>query len=265
MPRAVSLVARAVSVLCVVLLVALVVFDAVAERFTAGLTPVQFSQRLKADLLDDYGRIVGVAHNAGDDVAAANEAVAHGVDAVEIDVTSVGGQLHASHDAPVPFLDTLFFRGPTLEEAWETARLRDTVVLHLKETSRRYLDQVGEFLRVREPRRVIFQTRDAESLRVLRRTVPSAWRLLLLFRPRDVERLRSDAELVEMIDGVSVRDSVLEPELQSWLRRRRLAIFAWTINDDRRMNELVERGVDGIITDRLDIMALLGGRREVPR
>jgi hypothetical protein len=31
------------------------------------------------------------------------------------------------------------------------------------------------------------------------------------------------------------------------------------------VNALVERGLDGLITDRLDIMALLGGRPQIVR
>jgi hypothetical protein len=113
---------RCIGAGCVVVLASLLVFDAQAERFTAGLTPYQFRQELKGELRYDYPDVVGVAHNAGDDVGATFEAAAYGVDAIEIDVTSVGGALHASHDAPIPLLDTLFFRGPELDEAWEAAR-----------------------------------------------------------------------------------------------------------------------------------------------
>jgi hypothetical protein len=36
------------------------------------------------------------------------------------------------------------------------------------------------------------------------------------------------------------------------------------VNDESRMNQLVARGIDGVITDRLDIMQLLGkGTRAV--
>ena len=34
--------------------------------------------------------------------------------------------------------------------------------------------------------------------------------------------------------------------------------FAWPVNDERRMNQLVARGIDGLITDRFDVMRLLG-------
>jgi glycerophosphoryl diester phosphodiesterase len=35
-------------------------------------------------------------------------------------------------------------------------------------------------------------------------------------------------------------------------RRRNLKVYVWTINDEQRMRELIELGVDGIITDRPD-------------
>lgn len=257
--------ARAVVAICMVLLVVLVVFDAHAERFTAGLAPLQFSGQVEGDLREEYAKLVGVAHNAGDDIGAAHEAAAHGVDAVEIDVTSVGGELHASHDAPVPFFETLFFRGPELEEAWDAARLRDTVLLHLKESSPAYLEDLRRFLSTRRDRKLIIQTGDARSLRVLRRTVPWAERLQLIFTERDLEALRGDAGLVALLDGVSVRDRLLTASRHAWLEQRGLKTFAWTVNDNRRMNELIERGLDGLITDRLDFMALLGGRPELVR
>lgn len=264
MTRVVFVVARGVSVLCVLLLVVLVIFDAQAERFTAGRAPLQFSEALEGDLLD-YGDVVGVAHNAGDDIGATYEAAAHGVDAIEIDVTSVGGELHASHDAPVPFLETLFFRGPELEEAWNAARLREIVLLDLKERSPGYLEDVREFVAARRDRRLIIQTRDAASLRVLRRTVPWAQRLQLIFDQKDLEHLRRDRALLAQIDGVSVRDRLLTRGEHAWLRSRGLKTFAWTINDDQRMTELIARGLDGLITDRLDIMALLGERPDLAR
>ncbi|MEA2247275.1 MAG: Glycerophosphoryl diester phosphodiesterase family [Solirubrobacteraceae bacterium] len=262
MPLLVFVVSRVVSVLCVVALGAVVVFDASVERFTAGRVPSQFAQRLDVDLAGRYGNVTGVAHNAGDDLNAATKAVAYGVDAIEIDVRSVGAELFASHDAPVPFLEDLVFRGPSLQDAWNVAQLRDTVLLHLKQSSPRYLTHVRDFLASRPLRRVIIQTGDRDALRTLRRTIPSAQRLLLVLTARDLEALRGDRELLGMIDGVSVRDSLLTGPAQAWLQRRGLLTFAWPVNDERRMHERVARGIDGLITDRFDVMQLLGEGRE---
>ena len=87
----------------------------------------------------------------------------------------------------------------------------------------------------------------------------------LIFTERDLEALRGDAGLVALLDGVSVRDRLLTASRHAWLEQRGLKTFAWTVNDNRRMNELIERGLDGLITDRLDFMALLGGRPELVR
>jgi hypothetical protein len=257
-PRVIFVLARSVSVLCLVVLGVVAVFDARAERFTAGRVPSQFAKGLDADLAGDYGKVTGVAHNAGDDLRAATKAVAYGADAIEIDVRFAGAELLASHDAPVPFLEDLVFRGPSLSEAWEVARLRDTVLLHLKEGSPRFLSKVRSFLASRPLKRTIVQTKNREVLRALRRSIPSAQRLLLVFDAQDLDVLRSDPQLLAMIDGVSVRDGVLSSTAQDWLEQQGLLTFAWTINDERRMNQLIARGLDGLITERLDIMELLG-------
>jgi glycerophosphoryl diester phosphodiesterase len=257
-PLVVFVISRVVSVLCVVALVAIVVFDASVARYTAGRVPAEFAQRLDVDLTDRYTDVTGVAHNAGDDLGAATKAVAYGVDAIEIDVRSTGGELFASHDAPVPFLEDLVFRGPSLRDAWQVAQLRDTVLLHLKESSPRFLARVRDFLASRPLRRVIVQTDNRDALRTVRRMIPRVQRLLLVLKAQDLERLRGDTELLGIISGVSVEESLLSAPAQAWLQRRGLLTFAWPVNDERRMNELVARGIDGLITDRLDVMRLLG-------
>jgi glycerophosphoryl diester phosphodiesterase len=259
--RLVFLVSRVIAVLCLIVLGTVAAFDARVARFTAGRVPSQFTQRLDVDRAGDYRKVTGVAHNAGDDLRQATKAVAYGVDAIEIDVRDAGGELFASHDAPVPLLEDLVFHGPSLAEAWNVARLRDTVLLHLKERSPRYLTELRDFLASRPLARVIVQTNDVRTLRVLRRTIPSIQRLLLIFTARELADLRRDRGALDTIDGVSVRESLLSASSQSWLQRRGLLTFAWTVNDERRMNELVARGLDGLITERLDMMALLGEGR----
>jgi glycerophosphoryl diester phosphodiesterase len=256
--RLVFLVSRAVSVLCVVTLLVAAVFDAQAARSTAGRAPAEFAKRLDPGLTGHYGRVIGVAHNAGDDTGAATRAVAYGADAIEIDVRSSGGELFASHDAPIPLLEDVFFRGPSLGEAWRVAQLRGTVLLHLKEHSPAYLERVRAFLLAHPRRRVIIQTARPSTLRWARRRLPFATRLLLVFDARRARALRTDPRLLADADGVSARESLLTRGLLAWLRRRHLTTFAWTVDDEARLNQLVARGVGGVITDRLDIMRLLG-------
>src|SRR4051812_452763 len=164
MGRLVFLTSRAVTVLCVVVLLLAAIFDAQAARYTVGRAPAEFARRLDPGLTGHYGRVLGVAHNAGDDLGAATRAVAYGADAIEIDVRSSGGELFASHDAPIPLLEDVFFRGPTLGEAWRVAQLRGTVLLHLKEHAPAYLERVRAFLLTNPRRRVVIQTNDPATL-----------------------------------------------------------------------------------------------------
>jgi glycerophosphoryl diester phosphodiesterase len=258
MPRLVFVVSRLVSVLCLAVLALAVVFDTQAGRYTEGRIPAEFAKRLDPALTGDYGNVFSVAHNAGDDLAAATRAVAWGVDAIEIDVRSTGGELFASHDAQIPLLEDIFFRGPTLADAWQVGQLRDTVLLHLKERSLPYLEHVRAFLLARPRRKLLVQTHEPSTLRWAKRRIPWARRLLLVFNDREVKALRTDPSRLAAADGVSVRESLLTGAALSWLEARRLTVVAWTVNDETRMNQLIAGGVQGLITERLDIMRLLG-------
>lgn len=48
---------------------------------------------------------------------------------------------------------------------------------------------------------------------------------------------------------------VVHPRLIDAAHARGIAVQVWTINDPAEMEELIARGVDGIITDRIDVMA----------
>ncbi len=250
-----------VTLACIAVLGAFVVFDAQAARITTGRVPREFTRALDPTLVAPRRPFV-VAHNAGDELTTAARAVAWGADAVEIDVRSAGGELVASHDAPLPLLEDVVFHGPSLQQAWDVAALRRTVLLHLKERSPAYLARVRDFVRAQPPRRLIVQTDDVGTLRWVRRELPSAQRLLLVLGPRQVAELR-DPGVLAVIDGASVRDPLATPPLIHALRARHLATFVWTVDAQPRMDALVRRGVDGIITDRLDFMrpaAARGGR-----
>ena len=65
MPGLVFILARVVSVLCLMTLGIVAAFDTQAERFTAGRVPAQFADRLEGRLAGDYKQVTGVAHNAG--------------------------------------------------------------------------------------------------------------------------------------------------------------------------------------------------------
>ncbi len=116
-----------------------VFFAAWAEEYTSGRIPTQFDERLEREqLLDDYPRVFGVAHNSGDSIAATKEALGHGADVIEIDVVSLDGTLYAAHASPLRWLDPRVVRGPTLAAVWDAATETDVIKLDLKESSAAY-------------------------------------------------------------------------------------------------------------------------------
>ena len=249
-----------------ILTLALFVFFArAAERYTAGETPQQFHRSLDSRLLDDYSGVFGIAHNSGDSLAATREALAHGADVIEIDVVSLNGELWAGHDSPLPLLGKRFFRGPRLANVWAEATSADFVKLDLKETSRGFLRLLISFLDNHRDHEVAVATGSADTLRILRAEAPHAIRILSVPRPETIDELKRDPELIRLIDGVTIRESALDDKRARWLEERRLLVVAWTVNDAERMNELVHLGVDGLTTDNLAIMELLGGQERGER
>jgi hypothetical protein len=154
-----------------------IVYDESAERHLVGERPYQFYVPLQGDLLDDYAEVFGIAHNSGDDLRIAREALAYGADVIEIDVVSIEGQLYASHLPPVPFTARYTFRGPTLRDIWEIARQADAVLLDLKESSPRYTELVIAFLNEHPDELVMVSSRDPAVLRQIEARAPHAFPL----------------------------------------------------------------------------------------
>lgn len=79
---------------------------------------------------------------------------------------------------------------------------------------------------------------------------------------------RSRGRLDRLLDGFDALQiperhrgvPVLTRRLLGEAHRREVEVHVWTVNDPQRMAELVELGVDGVITDRADLgLATLGG------
>ena len=83
--------------LLAVVVIAVIVAWPHAQRYTGAAPPAQFYQkvRLEPALARDYPRVLGVAHNAGNNLETLATALRYGADVIEIDVISARGQLVA--------------------------------------------------------------------------------------------------------------------------------------------------------------------------
>lgn len=248
-----------------VLLAAVVVVAAVAwphARVYAGAAPPeQFYQKVQREpaLGHDYQHVLGVAHNAGNNLGTLAAALRYRADVIEIDVISARGQLVAGRDQPLPWLARALFLGPTLAGAWDRAAAADVVKLDLKQSDRAFLDEVVTFLAPRaKSRRVMITSSDPGALMYLHSRLPEVTMLFSVGGPDAVHQLQSDSPLQKSIGGVSIFQGLIAASLVAWLHQHKLLILAWTVNDSQRLNGLVRLGVDGITTANLAILQTLG-------
>lgn len=236
-----------------------------SEEFTVSRRPSLYydvfdnDQRAYPEQI--YEEVIGSAHNSGGRIEATIEAIIFGADVIEADVIAVNDELYAGHDPILPLVGDWFFRGPSLEQVWTASYRADGFKLDLKEDSPAFVALVVDFINSRpEGRDIIVASRSGSVLATIRERAPQAILLLSVPDEATFERLQGDEGLQQTIDGITVRESLVEFEMMDWLDERGIGAFAWTVNDIQRVNELVGLGVAGVTTDNLAILSLLGGQ-----
>ena len=213
-----------------------------------------------------YARIFGIGHNSGRTLAATKQALGHGADIVEIDVRSLNGQLVSSHFPILAIGESSSFNGPTVEQVWVASTDAEAIQLDLKESSDAFVQDVIAFLREHAGEiQVMVTSPDIATLTRLAGVSPNAVRFLSVRDQAAVIHLLADTSTCRSFEGVSIREDLLDA---TWIHRMHAAgllVFAWTVNDRRRADELVRLGVDGITTDNLALLEQLGGAQRGER
>jgi hypothetical protein len=237
-----------------------------ADEARWGKRPAQYYAPLATELRLGSADVLGIAHNAGDQAASAQLALAHGADVIEVDVRAIGGQLYAAHTPPPGWLPSQAYSGPTLGQAWTQATGARYVQLDLKDTSSETTRLVAGFLeRHKGERRVFVSTKNFRALEVIHERSEDVGLLLSIGNTREMQALLDEPERAEILTGVSVRATLLDDESMAWFKERGLLVIAWTINDVDRLNDLVALGIDAVSTDNLAILDALhwaGQRRD---
>jgi glycerophosphoryl diester phosphodiesterase len=215
------------------------------------------------------GRLLTIAHRAGNELPALHRATAAGVHLVEADVWRYRGRLEVRHTktlGPLPVLWDRWLLAPGWTPRFELAELLAVagpsveLMLDLKGTDPGL------------PRAVLEARERVSPDRPL--TVCSrSWRLLTPFR--DVAGMRvvysagDRAQLCALHrvlagpgpHAVSVDQRLLTRELVGALRRRADLLLTWTVNTTERLEELLAWGVNGITSDSLDLLQSLREKR----
>jgi glycerophosphoryl diester phosphodiesterase len=247
--------------LVAVLVAATIVALPYVQRYTGAAPPAQFHQdiQLEPALARNYPRVLGVAHNAGNNLGTLRTALHYGADVIEIDVISARGQLAAGRNQPWRWLARQLFRGPTLAEAWDHAAAADSVKLDLKQADRGFLDKLVDFLTPRsKSQRVMISSGDQGALLYLHSALPDITLLYSVDGPNAVHQLTSNPMLQKTIGGASVFEGLVDSNLVAWVHEHKFLILAWTINDSQRFNQLIRLGVDGITTANLAVLRTTG-------
>ncbi len=207
-----------------------------------------------------------VAHRAGNDLGLLRAAEELGLRLVEADVRRFRGRLEVRHlktVGPLPILwDRWQLANPLaprlqLDELLEATRPGTELMLDLKGRSPRLAADVLAALRPTLGRRRITVCARAWSLlepfeglagvRTIH-SVGNARQLQKLLRHVHGRRLQGIR-----LQGISIHERLLDPATVAELRGVTDLVLTWPANAAGRARELVAMGVDGLITDRLEL------------
>lgn len=213
--------------------------------------------------------MLAVAHRAGNDLSALQEAARLGADVIEADVHLHRGRLEVRHlksMGPLPWLWDKWELYPAdlerllLDQLLDALPRGQTVMLDLKGVGR-----VGPAtLRHLQDRAV------EHPLLVCARYWPSAlafadapWaKVLLSARGRtEIARLRRRLRAGPPPYGVSLHLSMLTPSLVDEIQARGTLVLSWPVDDTASLTRARALGIDGAITKDLGIVRELAARR----
>jgi glycerophosphoryl diester phosphodiesterase len=198
-----------------------------------------------------------VAHNVNA-IAALRTAVERGAPIVEVDVIVADGRLYARHD-PVPASVGWSVPAPALADVWEALGPETAVHLDLKPRGERAASLVAGFLLGHPAREVAVSSPDPSTLAALRERDVDASLLLSVRSGSELERLAGERTLSRLVDGVTIREDLLDETTFGWLSSDGLRVVAWTVDDPERARELAAMGVVELTTDSLALIGALSG------
>ncbi len=209
--------------------------------------------------------ITRIAHRAGNDRSALQRAVDARVDWIEVDLWYAWGRLVARHERGV-------WRLPLVYDKWHVRLLREQLLslddlidltsggpqlfIDLKGTSPRLPGAIVRTLqRHGACDRAAVCGQYWPPLDAVGAAEPRIRVFHSLGRPEHVRLHLARMEGQTRSHGVSVAHWLLTPAIVAELRQEGREVFAWTVNQPERASTIVAWGVDGVISDRLDLLA----------
>jgi glycerophosphoryl diester phosphodiesterase len=208
---------------------------------------------------------IRIAHRAGNDRRALRASIDAGVDWIEVDVWYAQGRLVARHERGL-------WRLPVVYDTWHVRVLREGLI-DLEELLRAtedgpqlLIDLKGSHSRL--PTEIVRALRSCNAvdrvavcgqrwapLDAMGIEEPGLRLMHSLGRPDHVQAYLQRDSSAPPSAGVSVAHWLLTPEIVRDLKQRGGQSFAWTVNDPASALQLAGWGIDGIISDRLDLLS----------
>jgi glycerophosphoryl diester phosphodiesterase len=220
--------------------------------------------------------VLAIAHRAGNDLAALRTAVELGVDVLEADVHVRAGRLEVRHSKHLRPLPVLWDRGAAGVEltAGSVPQLQlDAVLDALDGSTAVMLDlkgpgrvgaRVAELVHARAPAApVIACSRWWPGLRAFA-ALPWVRPVLTARTPFELRRLRRRLAAGSPPYGVSLHRSLLAPAVVAGLREQVEVVMTWGVNDLGVLAEVVDAGVNAVISDEADVLRAVLARRSSP-
>ena len=206
-----------------------------------------------------------IAHRAGNDPALARAAHDAGADLIEIDVWLYRGRLEVRHTKTMPLVPLLWDRW-SIAPGWRPRLLLEELLEALPADAGIMLDLKGNDARLPG---VVIRALDAFPRTGVVAVCSTSWALVDAFgwrkgvtlihsvgKARHLRRLlphlASHAEVVPV--AISINQRLLNADTVRALKDVAAHVMTWPINDAARARELVAWGVDGIISDDIDVL-----------
>jgi len=215
---------------------------------------------------------IAIAHRAPSSATRCAELLALGATVFEIDVQAVGPDLVSSHFLPITAVlprlrrDGLALtwrrRDPreiALAEAVAVIPRPARILLDLKTDTGAAAEALVEAVATAglEPGRFLVSTRGWHTLAALRGHGYPVWRTVA-----DEAALRAVLRLDAVPDAaLTVAHNLLSGPVVAALQTRAPAVMAWTVNDLDRARRLLDLGVDGITSDRPEVLREVAATR----
>jgi glycerophosphoryl diester phosphodiesterase len=207
------------------------------------------------------GDLLTIAHRRGNTVAGLREALDSGVDLVECDVHAYRGRLEVRHLKTMGGLPWLWDRGELVHRRrhahLELHELVDALgddhrlMIDLKGLHPRLAPGVARLLREAAPDRGL--TVCTKSWWMLERFDVPVRRVLSASSRRGLARL-VDRVAASPVDGVSVRRSLLTPDVVDRLHRGTDLLMTWPVDTPDALADARRLGVDAVISKDLDLL-----------